>query len=492
MPENRNVLLICTDHWPAHLLGAAGHEAVQTPTLDELCRNGTRFTNAYSECPVCIPARRTLMTGTASRTHGDREFKVLEPMPDLPTLAQTFRVGGYQAQAVGKLHVFPQRDRIGFDDVLLAEEGRPILGAIDDYDLWMGDQGHAGQSFAHGMSNNEYAWRPFHMEERFHVTNWTTQSMCRQIRRRDPTRPGFWYLSYVAPHPPLVPPQAYLDLYRDIPIDPPVSGSWSREFESLPHYLKVIASKWQHVSQEEILRIRRAFYASCTHVDHQLRLVIGTLREEGLLDNTIILFTSDHGDMLGNHGLWAKRLYYQQSANVPMILLGAKGDDRVPADSTSDRLVGWQDVMPTLLELAGLPAPPSVDGQSMISGAGRRYLYGECGEGVKSSRMIREGDWKYIYYPCGNVSQLFNLRTDPLETADLSADPECAPRLSALQETLVGELYGEDLEWVDGGQLVGAPEPEFKYAENRDLSGQRGMHWPPPPIDNSGTQIGMP
>lgn len=492
MSTKPHVLMICTDHWPAHMLGAAGHSVVQTPTLDELCRNGMRFTNAYSECPVCIPARRTLMTGTSCRTHGDREFKVLAPMPDLPTLAQTFRDNNYQAQAVGKLHVFPQRDRIGFDDVMLVEEGRPLLGAIDDYDLWMGDQGFPGQSFAHGMSNNEYAWRPFHMEERFHVTNWTTRAMCRQIRRRDPKRPGFWYLSYVHPHPPLVPLQAYLDLYRDVPMDAPCRGEWSQNTDSLPYYLKVIRSKWQHMSEEEVLRIRKAFYASCTHIDHQLRLVLGTLREEGLLDDTIIVFTSDHGDMLGNHGLWAKRLYYEQSANVPMIVLGTRGDERINPNTISSRLVGWQDVMPTLLEMAGLAVPESVEGQSMIGSATRTHLYGECGVGAKSSRMIRKENWKLIYYPCGHRFQLFDLEGDPSEFNDLSNDPACSSHLLQLQELLFGELYGQDLEWIQDGQLVGCTEPEFTYTENRNLSGQRGSHWPPPPVDHSGTQIGMP
>ena len=152
-----SVLLISTDHWPADLMGGAGHTAIRTPTLDSLAGAGVRYTNAYAECPVCIPARRTLMTGTTPRTHGDRNFLVQEPMPPFPTLAQTFRDAGYQAYAVGKLHVFPQRDRIGFDDVILAEEGRPILGAIDDYEIWLGEQGHPGRSFAHGMSNNEYS-----------------------------------------------------------------------------------------------------------------------------------------------------------------------------------------------------------------------------------------------------------------------------------------------------------------------------------------------
>lgn len=487
-----HVLLICTDHWPARFMGAAGHPVVQTPTLDELSRNGVRFANAYSECPVCIPARRTLMTGTSCRTHGDREFKVEEPMPALPTLAQTFRDQGYQAMAVGKLHVQPQRDRIGFDDVMLVEEGRPILGAIDDYDLWMAEEGLPGLSFAHGMSNNEYTWRPFHMEEFRHVTNWTTRTMCRQIRRRDPTRPGFWFLSYVHPHPPLVPPQAYLDLYRDIEMDRPLRGNWSLETEVLPHYLQVIRSKWGHISEEEILRVRRAFYALCTHIDHQMRLVIGTLREEGLLDDTIIMFTSDHGDMLGDHGLWAKRLYYEASANIPMLVMPAKGDRTVPAGTVSDRLVGWRDVMPTLLGMAGLEVPDTVEGLSMFDADERPYLYGECGQGAKSSRMIRSGDYKLIYYPSGNRIQLFNVAADPREMHDLAQDERYRGERTRLSQWLMRELYGADLDWVREGRLVGMEEPEFQYVANRDLSGQRGIHWPPPPRDSSGTPIGMP
>ena len=119
MSEKPNVLLVTTDHWPGKLLGVAGHPCIQTPTLDQLARDGTRYNRAYSEVPVCIAARRTLMTGCTARTHGDRQFDELRPMPDLPTMAQTFRDAGYQAYGVGKLHIHPQRNRIGFDDVLL-------------------------------------------------------------------------------------------------------------------------------------------------------------------------------------------------------------------------------------------------------------------------------------------------------------------------------------------------------------------------------------
>ena len=488
-----SVLLISTDHWPAYLMGGAGHPAIRTPTLDSLAGAGVRYTNAYAECPVCIPARRTLMTGATTRTHGDRVFKVQEPMPQLPTVAQTFRDAGYQAYAVGKLHIFPQRDRIGFDDVILAEEGRPILGAIDDYELWLGEEGHPGRSFAHGMSNNEYSYRPWHLSEETHVTNWATDQMCRMIRRRDPTRPGFWFLSYCHPHPPLVPLEWYYNFYRDVDIPLPFRGSWSEDFDELPYSLQMIQTRYGSTfSDEELRGIHCAFYALCTHIDHQLRRVIGTLREEKLLDNTIICFTSDHGDMLGHHGLWAKRLYYEQSANIPMLLLGPVGDQRTPAGSQDDRLVGWQDVMPTLLDLAGIPVPDSVEGISMVGEERRPYLFGEVGEGPMATRMIRQGQYKLIYYPTGNRFHLFDLDADPQEMHDLSAEESHASLRQQMTALLVDELYGNDQDWLQDGELVGLPDQEWQPVENRELSGQRGLHWPPPPLDLSGRQVGMP
>ena len=506
MPDQPNVLLISTDHWPASLLGVAGHRAVQTPTLDTLARSGTRFTNAYAECPVCIPARRTLMTGTPPRTHGDRTFKTAEPMPNLSTMAQTFRDAGYQAYAVGKLHVMPQRDRIGFDDVMLAEEGRPVLGAVDDYDLFLADHGLAGQGFAHGMSNNEYTYRPWHLDERFHVTNWATQQMARTIKRRDPTRPGFWFLSYQHPHPPLVPLQAYLDLYRDIDIDKPSLGVWAMlepfEFEHLPYVLRATRHAFTHIDDAQARRIRRAFYALCTHIDHQLRVVIGTLREENLLDNTIILFTSDHGDMLGEHGLWAKRLFYEDAANVPMILVGTAAQSReggrvghphVGHHRVDERLVGWQDVMPTLLDLSGIEIPETVEGLSMVGDERRDYLYGEVGEDARATRMIHDGKHKLIYYPTGNVTQLFDLGDPQLdEVFDRADDPDFADVRERLTAELIENFYGVDEEWVQDGQLVGWPDRQYVPQPNRGLSGQRGLHYPPPPQEEPGRVVGVP
>jgi arylsulfatase len=480
MSDQPNVLLISTDHWPAHLLGSAGHSVIQTPTLDELARSGVRFSNCYAECPVCIPARRTLMTGTPPRTHGDRVFKEKLEMPDKPNMAQTFRDAGYQAYAVGKLHVYPQRDRIGFDDVILDEEGRTLYGILDDYELFLGDQGFAGQHFNHGMSNNEYSTVAWHLSDETHATNWATQNMVRLIKRRDPKRPSFWFLSYRHPHPPIVPLQSYLDFYRDMEIDEPVIGDWAIS-EDLPFSLQSTTERGRKYNAVQTAMARHAFYALCTHIDHSMRVLIGTLREEGLLDNTIICFTSDHGDMLGNHSMWAKRLFYECSANIPMILLGIAGDERVGFNRVDDRLVGWQDVMPTLLDLAGVDIPDTVEGISMVGEETREWFYGEVGEDDYATRMIHDGCYKLIYYSVGNCRQLFDLEADPQELTDLSSDPRHAETLERLTGLLIGELYGEDETWVENGQLVGRPNQQFHPGANRGLTSQRGQHWPPPP-----------
>lgn len=489
MYDRPNVLLVTVDHWPGSLLGVEDRRAAITPTLDYLTRLGTRYSRTYSECPVCIPARRTLMTGTTPRTHGDREFKPAEPMPDLPTLAQTFRASGYQAAAVGKVHVYPQRDRIGFDDVILMEEGRPQLGVVDDYEIFLNAEGFGGEQYAHGLSNNDYQWRPWHLPEYCHPTNWASRQMSKVIKRRDPTRPAFWYLSYSSPHPPLAPLQSYLDLYKDLDIDQPLAGDWSVSKDGLPYALQAVRAQWPGMSAHDLADVRRAFYALCTHIDHQLRTVIGTLREENLLDNTIIMFTSDHGDMLGDHGLWAKRLFYESSSRVPMILVGTAQDQRVQSDAVDSRLVALRDVMPTLLDLADITVPAGVEGASMVTGNRRDRLYGEYSVRADATRMITDDRYKLIYYPAGNTFQLFDLVDDPDELIDLSEAATHQQIRGRLTDWLRDELYAEDLAWTDDGGFLGSATPAALPLIDRGLHGVRGYQWPPPPLDPDPSRI---
>ncbi len=487
-----NVLLVIADQWPGALLGCAGHPSVQTPTLDQLVRNGVRFASAYSESPICIPARRSLYTGTSPRTHGDRVFRKSGTMPPVPTIAQCFRDAGYQALCVGKLHVFPQRDRIGYDDVLLAEEGRPHLG-IDDHDLYLADHGHAGMGFMHGMANNNYLHRPWHLPEHCHVTNWATTQMCRAIKRRDPTRPAFWTLSYPTPHPPLTPLAPYIEAYRQVAIEAPLAAAWAQG-DDLPHALQAVRSYWPRLSDAMLAEMRRAFYALGTHIDHQLRAVLGTLREEGLLDDTIVAFCSDHGDMLGDFGLYAKRLFYEGSARIPLIVMGRDGEPRITPASVDHRLVCLQDVMPTLLDLAGIAVPDSCDGISAIGPRTRTHLYGEVLENHNATRMLRDARHKLIWYPAGNRIQLFDLAADPNETGDLAGDAGYATIRRTLEDALAACLYGKDVEagWVRDGRLVGYDPGPYTPKPDRSFTAQRGLHFPPPPPGTVADGVGFP
>lgn len=477
-----NVLLICTDHWPGPLMGAMGHERILTPTLNQIADNGALFTQAYTSTPTCIPARRGLMTGTTARKHGDRVFQEhLEMDPNLPTMPQVFRDAGYQAYAVGKLHVYPQRDRIGFDDGLICEEGRHHLGGVkDDFELFLQDQGYGGQELTHAMCNNEYTVRPWHLPEHCHPTNWTTREMCRTIARRDPTRPAFWYCSYIGPHPPVVPPKEYLDMYQQLGVDEPFVGEWAREFEEWPYALKRHQGGPRFTipaNQTEARLARMGFYAQCTYIDHQIRLLLGQLREAGILDDTILMFISDHGDMLGNHGLWCKPPMFEWSAKIPMILVPAAACDSVGHHVRDDRLAELRDVMPTLLDLCGIPCPGTVEGHSLVSGPRREHLYCEHWEDERAMRMVRAGHYKLIWYPVGNRFQLFDLDADPHELRDLSAEPGQADVRARMTDLLRNELHGEDQRWVVDDKLIGEPDIEYQLQPNRRLSGQRGWRF---------------
>jgi arylsulfatase A-like enzyme len=484
-----NVLLVTADQWPGSLLGIAGREDVDTPTLDQIARNGVRFTNAHSECPICIPARRSLMTGTDPRTHGDRVFQPALGRPALPHLAVVFHDAGYQTGAVGKLHVYPARDRIGFEEVVSYEEGRPQLGGPDDWDLWLSDHGLAGQGYAHGMSNNGYEFRPWHLAEEHHPTVWQARQMCRMIQRRDPTRPAFWHLSFNFPHPPIVPLAPYLSMYAARDMRPAVKGDWN---DDLPPALQRVRAAWPELSESRLAAVRRAFHAQCTLIDHQIRLVIGTLRENLLLEDTILVFTSDHGDMLGDHGLFAKRMMLDGSARVPLLVMGVAGCDRVLPGTVDDRLAGMQDIMPTLLDLAGIERPDTSTGRSLVGDPPRDTLYCEALEGQAAMRMVTDGRWKLIWHPAGNRFLMFDRRNDPDEARDLAGMAEHSQHFERLSGILSRELYGADLDLLKDGRLTGCPADEVTPAPNRGLSGQRGLHYPEPPADDPGKVVGAP
>ncbi len=470
-----HILLINTDHWSGSLLGAWGHPEIRTPTLDILARSGISFTRCYSSCPVCIPARRSQMTGLFPKSHGDRVYSDKMPMPQVPTLASSLADNGYQTVAVGKLHVYPQRNRIGFHEVILSEEGRIQFGVTDDYENWLVEQGLAGQAFTHAMSNNQYYTRPWHLPEYAHPTNWTTNQALRQIKRRDPSKNLFLYVSYTQPHPPLVPLQCYLDMYADLKPDPAMPDNWSQDPpEPLKRLQADLKGPRALYDARDKLAAQKAFYALCTQIDHQIRLLIGTLREEGLLDETVIIFTSDHGDMLFQHDLVGKRVFYEEAARVPLVVCGLPLAER--AGQIDPRLACHEDIMPTILSLCGLPVPPHVEGRDLLAGPARTKLFGEISEGFLATRMVTDQRFKLIYYPFNNIRQLFDLKNDPAENNDLAQDPAYSQVLAELSSFLIENLHSGDESFVQDGRLVGftgeVPPPHLAIG----LASQRGLH----------------
>ena len=213
-------------------------------------------------------------------------------------------------------------------------------------------------------------------------------------------------------------------------------------------------------------------------MDNQLRTVIGTLGEEGVLDQTVILFTTDHGDMLGNHLMYGKSVFYEDSAKIPMVLLPTQAQtEEMGSDVIDDRLVTLCDVMPTLMELCGIPVPDHADGVSMLSGERRDYLYGELGEGLRATRMVRDARFKLVYYAVGDRTQLFDLEVDPDELHDLAGAAGYGDVIARLKEVLISHLYGSDLDWMDGNRLVGLPEPQGPLPQKPDRTLRSQFGW---------------
>ena len=281
----------------------------------------------------------------------------------------------------------------------------------------------------------------------------------------------------------------YLAIYANRDIEPRVTGDWN---DDLPHALARVRQSWPALNDRRLSEMRRAFHAQCTLIDHQIRLVIGTLREALLLDDTVIAFTSDHGDMLGDHGLFAKRVMLAGSVGVPLMLMGAAGCERLQPGHTDQRLAGLQDIMPTLLDLAGIERPESCTGLSLVSDAPRETLYCEALEGAMAMRMVTDARWKLIWYPAGNHLQLFDRDADPHETRNLAGQPEVEDAQRRLTDALIAELYGDDLNWITDGALVGFDTPPLHTQQNRGLSGQRGLHFPEPPRDDPIKIVGAP
>ncbi|MFK7693646.1 sulfatase-like hydrolase/transferase [Paenibacillus sp. HJGM_3] len=499
--ERPHIVLITVDQMRADLMGCAGHPLVQTPHIDNMAARGVRFEQAYSGTPICIPARATIMTGQEGHTLGITRYVEGFPLPTTQTLPALLSEGGYETRVVGKMHVYPERCHYGFDSMLLCEEGRPFGAGTpqkrgyDDYELWLAEQGYAGQAFAHGIANNEYAMSPWHLPDHLHPTEWIADQSCRTIQRRDWTRPLFLWASFTAPHPPLTPLMRDLYMYERDEMLKPVIGDWA-ERHSLYQQRQAAAYGSERFTEKQTDLAYRGFYASITQVDRAINRILGTLREAGMLERTWLVFTSDHGDSMGDHGLWFKAGFTRGACNIPLIVVPpskSAGPAGAPAGGwrlgeTNASPVGLQDLLPSCLEMAGLPVPDDLDGRSLVpllqpesAGSVRETLLGEFGTVGARSLMLTDGRWKYIWFEEDGVELLFDLEADPMERTDLALRAEEAERLQAWRDALALRLAARDADpAVRDGRLAAVGAPRRLDAREKASLAQyynpRGLH----------------
>ncbi|MFW5689392.1 MAG: sulfatase-like hydrolase/transferase [Spirochaetota bacterium] len=458
--QRPNIVLITTDQQRFDTIGIHGNPFIDTPHLDWLCEEGVSYRNAYADCPICMPSRATIMTGKAGSTLGITGNKTEDyPLARERTMPELLGEAGYQTRAQGKMHFHPVRAHYGFQTIEL-----PMDYYRERHRL---SAGAASRPKEHGVGENEMYAVISTVHENESLTHWTVERSTDVLETRDPTRPFFLWTSFTKPHPPYDPPANYWSLYANRTVPEPVIGEWSQQADAMPQAAlepTYLLNNVHRMSGEQLANARRAYYACITHIDYSLGLLFARMRELGLMENTWIVFTSDHGDNLGDHHMGAKSNFFEGSAHVPFIV-------RPPAPAWEPKPLGGRavetpvslaDIMPTILEIAGLTPHEglAIDGTNVLrfleSPEPERLIVGESGDflGVIGERF------KYHYFVRGGTELLFDRAEDPGERRDLAADPGYAELVVSMRRRLVDELSHRGRPCVAGGTLARKPPLE--------------------------------
>jgi len=457
--QQPNVLLFTTDQQRGDHISISGHPVIKTPNVDGFVNHGAYFPNAYSEIPSTTGARRILHSGKGSYHCGLVGYAGTE-WHEPNTLAQVLADNGYHCINVGWRNMHPTRKLYGFHTVIPHDLRE---GADDYWDYLKRQVGPWAHERAHGCDANGWLARPWHLEERHHPTNWTTDVTIEQLKKRDPTRPWFVWCSHLRPHSPYDPPQHYWDMYINQKLPDPPIGDWAEK-----HNVDVPfpdRTAWQGRLPDELSHQSRAAYmAVCTHIDYQLGYMLERLQREGVdLKNTLIIFTSDHGDMMGDHYLHRKSYAYEGSARIPFVI--KYPDDMDLPGGVFEHPVGLQDVMPTILDCVGIAPPEGMTGASALDAVRakpwREFIHGEhspCYGPDNAMHYLTDGREKYIWFPTTGEEQFFDLTDDRRELHDLSNDVGAAERVALWRDRLIKLLGARGDGFSDGERLLLRPE----------------------------------
>jgi arylsulfatase len=459
-----NILLIVADQFRGDCLAAGGHPAIRTPNLDRLAREGVRFRCAYSSTPTCTPARAALLTGMSPWHHGMLGYgQVAEKYSvELPRL---LREAGYYSLGVGKMHWHPQRTLHGFHQTILDEQDIRLTPDFQsDYHGWFHSQAPNLDPNATGLDWNGYEAWPYALPEHLHPTHWTGQTAVRFLEGFQRSEPFFLKVSFVRPHSPYDPAPRFWDLYNNLPLPPAVVGSWATRYAPRSDTSRHL---WHGDLGPQVVRTaRQGYYGSISQVDDQVGRIIEALEKRHWLDETLIVFTADHGGMTGDHNLWRKSYAYEPSARIPMLLRWPTGLVSAPRGQVLSQVVELRDVLPTLLDAASAPIPEQVDGTSLLQLARgktqgwREWLdleHDVCYSSANHWNALTDGHRKYIYHAQEGQQQLFDLDRDPHETTDLAGDAAHAAELRRWRQRLVNHFSERGEPFLSHGDLQPRP-----------------------------------
>ena len=328
--------------------------------------------------------------------------------------------------------------------------------------MWLRE--HAGNDadlIMHGLNANSWVARPWPYDEALHPTTWATSQAIDFLRRRDPTKPFFMWLSYVRPHSPLDPPQVFFDQYIDQTFPAVPCGDWA-DRETRAETVDAGAGILGDAnSTARARRIMRTSPISTTRLAGSWS-VLGNI---DLRDDTMIVFSSDHGDLLGDHNLFRKGLPYEGSARVPLLVKPVRASVG-KAGLVIDAPVELRDLMPTILDATGTAIPSTVDGLSLLpllqeeSPEWRRYIHGEHASAGRANHYITTGKIKYVWFSADGREQFFDLVKDPDENLDLIEKPSYQEDVRWCREMLVRELTGREEGYTDGQRLIPGRKPK--------------------------------
>ena len=444
--ENTNIVFIIADQHRWDVTGCYGNDCVGTRNIDRLANEGVRFDNMYCQFPLCVPSRQSIITSQYPSTHGTIKNSV--PVGKETSIDYLRDCRGYGTCLVGKSHMSPEGFELCYDKIYLDANLPPyIKDARDDalnwyYTQYSGEQAEETKA----MINSNYLVYP--MKEMYFddsLTCWGTGKVLDKLLMR----PLFMWVSFVRPHTDWSSPDHFMTKYSNAEL-PWVDPATPDIIDGLPQYLqnRFYEEGIEHLDQEDIQNCTRAYYAGVGYMDNLLGRVLDYLDAHNLVQDTIVIYTADHGEMMGHNGIFFKRCFYEPAVHVPCII---RYPGVIPAGRVVTQLTETIDIMPTVMDFAQIPLQGTEEGESMRNlimdpedPTWKNQAFAEGNDHYLQNDnrhiMYRRGDFKYNYYS-DDLDQLFELSNDPNERSNLIDIPKYGHVVTDMQER-ISEKFG--------------------------------------------------